>query len=147
MPETKRVDRAEGGIEAEGISKEIPMLPLLKRHQIQVLIGAGHSQNEAAELAKVSVRSVKRVATKTAVHHVDDAAPRRQRAIGRPSNDVLVKLIRGGIRVPHVVAQRRRRQRAAGMADERMAEAVEGPPGRHPGRLACPAQSAIQCGD
>jgi transposase len=85
VPETKRVDRAEGGIEAEGISKEIPMLPLLKRHQILVLIGAGHSQNEAAELAKVSVRSVKRVATETAVHHVDDAAQRRQRAIGRPS--------------------------------------------------------------
>ncbi len=61
------------------------MLPLLKRHQIQVLLEAGHSQQEVAELAKVSVRTVKRVATEAAVQHVDDPAERRSRAIGRPS--------------------------------------------------------------
>ena len=61
------------------------MLPLLKRHQIQVLLEAGHRQHEVAELAKVSVRTVKRIATEAEVEHVDDGAERRLRAIGRPS--------------------------------------------------------------
>ena len=61
------------------------MLPLLKRHQLQVLLEAGHSQREVSELAGVSVRTVKRVAMEDAVEHVDDGRERRRRAIGRPS--------------------------------------------------------------
>src|SRR3990172_6507097 len=61
------------------------MLPLLKRHQIQVLLDAGHPQHEVAELAKISVRTVKRVAGEAKVQEVDDPAERRRRAIGRPS--------------------------------------------------------------
>ena len=58
---------------------------MLKRHEIQVLLKAGHSQLEVARLAGVSRRSVQRIAEETAVEHVDDAGERRQRGIGRPS--------------------------------------------------------------
>lgn len=58
---------------------------MLKRHEIQVLLKAGHSQLEVARLAGVSRRSVQRIAEEAAVEHVDDAGERRQRGIGRPS--------------------------------------------------------------
>ena len=58
---------------------------MLKRHEIKVLLKAGHSRAEVAKLAGVSVRSVKRIAKEGEVDHVDDAAERRRRAIGRPS--------------------------------------------------------------
>jgi transposase len=61
------------------------MLPLLKRHQVQVLLEAGHPQQEVADVANVSVRTVKRIAAETEVQQVDDRAERRLRAIGRPS--------------------------------------------------------------
>jgi len=37
------------------------MLPLLKRHEIQVLRRAGHSQTDVARLTGVSTREVRRV--------------------------------------------------------------------------------------
>ena len=43
------------------------MLDMLKRHQIQVLRDAGHSQQEVAKLATVSVRSVRRVEAEVTV--------------------------------------------------------------------------------
>lgn len=58
---------------------------MLKRHEIKVLLKAGHSQAETAEIAKVSLRSVKRVARERDVERVDDAAERLERGIGRPS--------------------------------------------------------------
>lgn len=58
---------------------------MLKRHEIKVLLKAGHSRAEVAKLAGVSVRSVKRIAKEADIEHVDDAAERRKRAIGRPS--------------------------------------------------------------
>ena len=61
------------------------MLTLLKRHQVQTLLAAGHDQIEVADLAGVSVRSVRRVAAEPAVEHVDDRKERTQRGIGRPS--------------------------------------------------------------
>jgi len=61
------------------------MIDMLKRHEIQVLRRAGHSQEEAAELSGVSVRSVRRVETEQAVSHVDNEAERSRRGIGRPS--------------------------------------------------------------
>ncbi|MDE0027024.1 MAG: hypothetical protein OXP69_21640 [Spirochaetaceae bacterium] len=61
------------------------MLTLLKRHQVQTLLAAGHGQVEVALLAGVSVRSVRRIAAERAVEHVDDRQERDQRGIGRPS--------------------------------------------------------------
>ena len=61
------------------------VLTLLKRHQVQTLLAAGHDQIEVALLAGVSVRSVRRIATEPAVEHVDDSQERVQRGIGRPS--------------------------------------------------------------
>ena len=61
------------------------MLTLLKRHQVQTLLAAGHGQMEVALLAGVSVRSVRRIAAERAVEHVDDRHERDQRGIGRPS--------------------------------------------------------------
>jgi transposase len=61
------------------------MLGMLKRHEIKVLLKAGHAQTEVARLAGVSLRSVKRVAKEGDIDHVDDAAERRKRGIGRPS--------------------------------------------------------------
>ena len=58
---------------------------LLKRHQVQTLLAAGHGQIQVAHLAGVSVRSVRRIAGEPAVEHVDDREERTQRGIGRPS--------------------------------------------------------------
>ena len=61
------------------------MIDMLKRHEIQVLRRAGHSQIEVATLAGVSRRSVQRVDTEVAVTHIDTAREREVRAIGRPA--------------------------------------------------------------
>lgn len=61
------------------------MIDMLKRHEIQVLRRAGHSQAEAADLAGVSVRSVRRVEAEGAVSDADNQAERSRRRIGRPS--------------------------------------------------------------
>jgi transposase len=61
------------------------MLPLLKRHEIQVLLRAGHSQRDTAARVGVSVDTVARVKREDEVLLVDDAAERRDRRIGRPS--------------------------------------------------------------
>ncbi len=58
---------------------------MLKRHEIQVLRRAGHDQAEVAELASVSERTVRTVEREPTVAHVDDAAERRRRKIGRPA--------------------------------------------------------------
>ena len=58
---------------------------MLKRHEVEILLKAGHSKTEVARLAGVSLCSVKRIAQESSVVHVDDAAERSQRQIGRPS--------------------------------------------------------------
>lgn len=58
---------------------------MLKRHEIKVLLKAGHSRAEVAKLAGVSVRSVNRVAKEGDIEQVDDVAERVRRGIGRPS--------------------------------------------------------------
>jgi hypothetical protein len=58
---------------------------MLKRHEVQVLLKAGHGRVEAARLAGVSVSSVKRIAGEESVSQVEDAAERAKRGIGRPS--------------------------------------------------------------
>jgi DNA invertase Pin-like site-specific DNA recombinase len=56
---------------------------MLKRHEVEILLKAGHSKAEVARLAGVSLCSVKRIAQESPVVHVDDAAERSQRQIGR----------------------------------------------------------------
>jgi hypothetical protein len=58
---------------------------MLKRHEIEVLLKAGHAKIEVAGLAGVSLSSVKRIAEEAPVVHVEDAAERVRRRIGRPS--------------------------------------------------------------
>src|SRR5215472_15637430 len=61
------------------------MLGMLKRHEVEILLRAGHGKSEVARLAGVSLCSVKRIAAEGPVVHVDDAAERAKRQIGRPS--------------------------------------------------------------
>jgi transposase len=61
------------------------MLVMLKRHEVEILLKAGHSKMEVARLAGVSLCSVKRIAQESPVVHVDDATERSKRQIGRPS--------------------------------------------------------------
>ena len=63
----------------------VEMLPLLKRHEIQVLLRAGLSKADVATRAGVSVDTVSRVKREDDVVHVDDASAHRERRIGRPS--------------------------------------------------------------
>lgn len=65
--------------------KEVPVVPMLKRHQVQVLIEARHSQSEVSEFSGLSVRTVRRISQEQAVDHVDDGKERERRRIGRPS--------------------------------------------------------------
>lgn len=61
------------------------MIPLLKRHEIQVLLRAGHTQKDVAERAGVSTDTVRRVKTEQEVTDADSGVERRARGIGRPS--------------------------------------------------------------
>jgi len=61
------------------------MLGMLKRHEVEILLKAGHGKSEVARLAGVSLCSVKRIAAEGPVVHVDDEAERAKRQIGRPS--------------------------------------------------------------
>jgi transposase len=69
----------------EACPKEASMIPQLKRHEIQILLKAGHTQEDAARIAAVSLRTVQRVCEEPAVQHVDDGQERTRRRIGRPS--------------------------------------------------------------
>ena len=59
------------------------MLPLLKRHEIQVLLRAGHSHKNVAEQTGASLDTIARVKREDDVSEVDDATERRERRIGR----------------------------------------------------------------
>ena len=61
------------------------MLPLLKRHEIQILLSVGMPLVLVAERMGVSIDTIERVRDEAPVTHVDDAAERRARGIGRPS--------------------------------------------------------------
>lgn len=60
------------------------MIGMLKRHEIEILLKAGHSQRQLARLSGVGLRSVRRIAKEPSVIDVDDAAEREKRRIGRP---------------------------------------------------------------
>ena len=52
----------------------------LKKHEVQVLLRAGHRQNEVAELTSVSLRTVQRVAKAPAVTNLEEPlSPPRSR--------------------------------------------------------------------
>lgn len=53
----------------------------MKRHEVEILLRAGHRQTEAARLTGVPLFSVKRIAQEGPVVHVDDAE-RVKRQIG-----------------------------------------------------------------
>lgn len=61
------------------------MIPLLLRHEIQVLLRAGLKHEDIASRAGVSLRTVHRVLSEAPVTHVDDTAAHRARSLGRPS--------------------------------------------------------------
>jgi transposase len=61
------------------------MLPLLKRHEIQVLLGAGFAPTDVAERTSTSIDTVRRVRREQRVAETDDRAERTARGIGRPS--------------------------------------------------------------
>jgi hypothetical protein len=89
---------------------------MLKRHEVQVLLKAGHSRVEAARLAGVSVSSVKRIADEAAVSQVEDAAERAKRGIGRPSR---VERFRGFVEGVLREWPRCRRKRSSGERSSR----------------------------
>ena len=65
----------------------------LTRHTVQVLLAAGHTQQEVATHAGVSLRSVGRIITEQPVDHVDDKAERERRRVGRPSKAELYRAL------------------------------------------------------
>lgn len=65
--------------------EEVFVIGLLKRHAVQILLQAGHTQEEVARFSGISVRAVRRIGREVAVQHVDDAVERVARRIGRPS--------------------------------------------------------------
>jgi transposase len=76
------------------------MIDMLKRHEIQVLRRAGHSQIEVATLAGVARRTVQRVDGEAAVTHIDCVREREARGIGRPAKaepfrSVIAELLAG----------------------------------------------------
>ncbi len=91
------------------------MLGILKRHEIEILLKAGHSKAEAARLARISLRSVNRIAAEAPVVHVDDAAEREKRRIGRPSivedfQKLVVKILQEKPDLPSLEILRRVRE-------------------------------------
>ena len=55
------------------------MIDMLKRHEIQVLRRAGHSQIDVARLAGVARRTVQRIDTEATVTQIDTAREREAR--------------------------------------------------------------------
>lgn len=58
---------------------------MVRRHEVQVLLRAGHSRAETAKQVGVSQRSVRRVAAEPPIQSLDTAAERTKRGVGRPS--------------------------------------------------------------
>src|SRR5437899_7602919 len=61
------------------------MLGMLKRHEVEILLKAGHAKTEIARLSGVSLRSVKGIEEESPRLQVNDAAERTNRQIGPPS--------------------------------------------------------------
>ena len=61
------------------------VIPMIKRHEVQVLLDAGFSHRQVAKRAGVSKRSVTRIAQEPWVERIDEAGVARSRQIGRPN--------------------------------------------------------------
>ena len=61
------------------------MLGLLRRHEVKILLQAGHKRSEVVRLTGISPSSVQRIAGEEPIEHFNDTAERRRRRIGRPS--------------------------------------------------------------
>jgi hypothetical protein len=61
------------------------MLGMLKRHEFEILLKAGHAKTEVARWSGVSLRSVQCIAEESPEGQVDDAKEGAKRQIGRPS--------------------------------------------------------------
>ena len=65
--------------------QEPEMLSLLDRHEIQVLLKAGHTKADVHERTGASLKTIARIAAEQAVSHVDDHRAAKERRVGRPS--------------------------------------------------------------
>lgn len=74
---------ALGGGARRGQREE--MLPLLKRHEVQVLRRAGLSRPAVRAQSGVSVRTIRRIDKEDTVTSIDDRAEVKARGVGRPS--------------------------------------------------------------
>jgi hypothetical protein len=88
---------------------------MLKRHEVEILLKARHSEAEVARLAGVSLRSVNRIAEEAPVVHADDAAEREKRQIGGPSKvqdfrNLIVKILEEKPDLPSLEILRRVRE-------------------------------------
>jgi len=72
-------------VDDEASTTEASMITQLKRYEVQILLKADHTQKDTAERAKVSLRTVRRIAEEPEVEHVDDELEAGRRGIGRPS--------------------------------------------------------------
>ncbi len=61
------------------------MHDMMKRHEVQVLRRAGHTQADVTRLTGVSEREVRRIESEPPVATADDAAEHKRRQLGRPS--------------------------------------------------------------
>ena len=75
-----QTDREHGAF-----ATEAPLVPLLKRYQVQVLVEAGCTEAEVGEAPGLSVRGVPRIAAEPTGDRVDNRMERLRRGIGRPS--------------------------------------------------------------
>jgi hypothetical protein len=102
---------------------------MLKRHEVEVLLKAGHPKTEVAGLKGVSLRSVHRLAEEAPVDHVDDAAERVKRGIGRPSivedfRKLVVEMLQEEPDLPSLEVLRRVREGGYPLHDEDLAAAI-----------------------
>jgi len=67
------------------------MLPLLKRHRVEVLLDTGHTQIEFARLAGVTQRYVCRIGQDKPIEHVDDGNEQKDRGVGRGRSTAAVR--------------------------------------------------------
>lgn len=61
------------------------MIPVIKRHEVQVLLDAGFTHRQVAQKAGVSKRTVTRTAQEPRIEGLDDVGIARARQVGRPS--------------------------------------------------------------
>ena len=64
------------------------MIPMIKRHEVQVLLGQGLSPRQVARRTGIPRTSVRRIAEEDAIEEVDGRLGPAARGVGRPSEVV-----------------------------------------------------------